>query len=120
MALAAVAVSATGFSAAKEVSAPSNGGKSVLTARISAIAIEGRPTGKWSGDARTELELHLSLAAGREFRAAQEVSELTIALGVKAPGAAEPEAFTSYAKLVGNRLYLWGDDKRCPGTLFAV
>ena len=120
MALAAVAASATGFSAAKEVSAPSNGGKSVLTARISAIAIEGRPTGKWSGDARTELELHLSLAAGREFRAAQEVSELTIALGVKAPGAAEPEAFTSYAKLVGNRLYLWGDDNRCPGTLFAV
>ena len=120
MALAAVAVSTTGFSAAKEVSAPSNGGKSVLTARISAIAIEGRPTGKWSGDARTELELHLSLAAGREFRAAQEVPELTIALGVKAPGAAEPEAFTSYAKLVGNRLYLWGDDKRCPGTLFAV
>ena len=119
-ALAAVAASATGFSAAKEVSAPSNGGKSALTARISAIAIEGRPTGKWSGDARTELGLHLSLAAGREFRAAQEVPELTIALGEKAPGAAEPEAFTSYAKLIGNRLYLWGDDKRCPGTLFAV
>ena len=120
MALAAVAASTTGFSAAKEVSAPSDGGKSVLTARISAIAIEGRPTGKWSGDARTELGLHLSLAAGREFRAAQEVPELTIVLGEKAPGAAEPEAFTSYAKLVGNRLYLWGDDKRCPGTLFAV
>ena len=119
-ALAAVAVSTTGFSAEKEVSDPSNGGKSVLTARISAIAIEGMPTGKWSGDARTELELHLSLAAGREFRAAQEVPELTIELGEKAPNAAEPEAFTSYAKLVGNRLYLWGDDKRCPGTLFAV
>jgi len=118
--LAAVAVSTTGFSAAKEVSALSDGGKSVLTARISAIAIEGRSTGKWSGDARTELELHLSLAADREFRAAQEAPELTISLGEKAPGVAEPEAFTSYAKLVGNRLYLWGDDKRCPGTLFAV
>ena len=119
-ALAAVAVSTTGFSAAKEVSDLSDGGKPALTARISAIAIEGRSTGNWSGDARTELELHLSLAAGREFRAAQEVFELTIVLGEKAPGAAEPEAFTSYAKLIGNRLYLWGDDRRCPGTLFAV
>ena len=45
---------------------------------------------------------------------------LTIVLGEKAPGEGEPEQHTSYAKLVGDRLYLWGDDKNCPGTLFAV
>ena len=33
----------------------------------------------------------------------------------------EPEAFTSYGKRVGDRLYLWGDDSEGrPGTLFAV
>ena len=90
-------------------------------ARIGAVAIEGgfekksKPT-----EARAELERHLALVAGGEFRPASGAVELTIVLGKRAPDAGEPAAFTSYAKLVGSRLYLWGDDARCPATLFAV
>ena len=112
MALAAVVVSSTGLCSVNK--------ESGLTARLSAIAIEGKPGSKWSGDARAELERHLSLVAGGEFSPAQGASELTIVLGEKAPGAGEPQSHTSYAKLVGDRLYLWGDDGRGPGTLFAV
>ena len=88
-------------------------------ARLSAVAIDGglnkgRPT-----DAHAELERHLSLVAGG-FSPASGKADLTIALGQKAPGEGEPEPFTSYAKLVGDKLYLWGEDSRCPATLFAV
>ena len=91
----------------------------VFEARLSAVAVEGglekgRPT-----DARAELERHLSLVAGG-FRPAAGKAELTVVLGQKAPGEGEVDANTSYAKLVGDRLYLWGDDERGPGTLFAV
>ena len=94
----------------------------MFNARLSAVAIEsGSPRG-WSAEARAELEKHLSLVAGVEIggTASAVAAELTIVLGEKAPGEGEPAAHTSYAKLVGNRLYLWGDDSRCPGTLFAV
>ena len=93
---------------------------SVFEARLSAVAVEsGAPRG-WSAAARAELERHLALVSGCALSPTKEQAELTIVLGQRAPSAGEPEPFTSYAKLVGNRLYLWGDDARCPGTLFAV
>ena len=89
--------------------------------RLGAVAVEGGlEKHGWSGDARAELERHLALVAGGTFRPARDAAELTIVLGKRAPDAGEPEAFTSYAKLVGSRLYLWGDDRRCPATTFAV
>ena len=91
----------------------------VLEARISAVAVECSSPRGWPADARAELERHLALV-GAMGASRPTVAALTIVLGEKAPGAGEPEAHTSYAKLVGNRLYLWGDDKNCPGTLFAV
>lgn len=100
------------------------GGGPTLEARLSSVAIEGGIDGGRPSDARRELERHLALVAdGGETPSPHSSAnaELTIALGEKAPGAGEPEAFTSYAKLVGNRLYLWGDDsKGRHGTLFAV
>lgn len=95
---------------------------SVFEARLSSVAIEGCPADGKLPDARAELEKHLSLVAGGEVGRAERPSaaELTIVLGQKAPGEGDPERHTSYAKLVGSRLYLWGDDNRCPGTLFAV
>lgn len=73
------------------------------------------------GDASEELSKHLSLVAGSKFVSAMQNSALTIVLGVKAPGEGETADFTSYAKLVGDKLYLWGDDREDrPGTLFAV
>lgn len=97
-------------------------GKAVppFEARLSSVAIEGGDKKSKPTEARTELERHLALVAGGEFRPATGAAELTVVLGEKAPGEGEPAAFTSYAKLVGSRLYLWGDDARCPATLFAV
>ena len=92
-----------------------------LEARLSAVAIEGGVNKKGlPSDARAELERHLALVAGGTFRSSSEAPDLTIVLGKPAPEAGEPAAFTAYAKLVGNRLYLWGDDRRCPATAFAV
>ena len=91
----------------------------VLEARISAVAVECSSPRGWSAGARAELERHLALV-GAMGASRPTVAALTIVLGEKAPGEGEPEAHTSYAKLVGDRLYLWGDDKNCPGTLFAV
>ena len=113
--LAAVVMSVIGCSHLQN-----GGGSPMLEARLSSVAIEGGLNGSQLSDARRELELHLSLVAGGAFRPAAGNAELTIVLGKKAPGVGEPEAFTSYAKLVGNRLYLWGDDRRCPATRFAV
>ena len=93
---------------------------SLFEARLSSVAIEGSGLKGLSADARAELEKHLSLVGGRNFSPAQGKAELTIVLGRKAPGAGEPEPHTSYAQFAGDRLYLWGDDERCPGTLFAV
>ena len=93
----------------------------MFEARLSAVAIEGGMNKKGAPtDARADLELHLALIAGGAFRPATEKPELTIVLGKPAPEAGEPAAFTSYAKLVGDRLYLWGDDRRYPATEFAV
>ncbi len=92
----------------------------MLEARLSAVAIEGGKIRGLSAEARAELEKHLALVAGSDFAPAKGKAELTIVLGQKAPGEGTPAAHTSYAKLVGDRLYLWGDDERCPGTLFAV
>jgi len=92
----------------------------VFTARLASVAIEGGTGGGCAADARAELERHLSLVAGYGFSPAAGAADLTIVLGERAPGAGEPEPFTAYAKLAGDRLYLWGDDARCPGTLFAV
>ena len=90
-------------------------------ARLSAVAIEGGVNKKgMPSEARAELERHLALVAGGTFRPASESPDLTVVLGKPAPEAGEPAAFTAYAKLVGNRLYLWGDDRRCPATAFAV
>ena len=113
------------------VSAVAAGKAADLEARLSSVAIEGGDITGLSADARAELEKHLALVAGTKCGALGEralpcgaqsgrAAELTIVLGQGAPGAGEPEAHTSYAKLVGDRLYLWGDDKNCPGTLFAV
>ena len=99
------------------------GASSSFEARLSSVAIEGGNIRGLSADARAELEKHLALvnpAARRDASPHPQAAELTIVLGQKAPGAGEPELHTSYAKLVGNRLYLWGDDEHCPGTLFAV
>ena len=96
------------------------GASSSFEARLSSVAIEGGNIRGLSADARAELEKHLALVGGHDFSPAREKAELTIVLGQKAPGAGEPELHTAYAKLVGNRLYLWGDDEHCPGTLFAV
>ena len=115
-AVAAVAVLAGCTKAGKKVAA-----EPAFEARLTAVAIEGgldrksKPT-----EARAELERHLALAAGGEFAPAAGAAELTVVLGTKAPDAGEPEPFTSYAKLVGGKLYLWGDDRRSPATLFAV
>ena len=95
-------------------------GGPVFVARLAFVSIEGGVQKGKPTDARNELERHLSIVADGEFRPATGAAELTIVLGAKAPGADDPKEFTSYAKLVGNRLYLWGDDKRMPGTLFAV
>ena len=92
----------------------------MFEARLSAVAIEGSKIRGLSAEARAELEKHLALVAGRDFSPPNGKAELTIVLGQKAPGEGEPAAYTSYAKLVGDKLYLWGDDGRCPGTLFAV
>lgn len=91
-------------------------------ARLGSVAIDesGLKKNGYSNDARAELERHLAVVAGGTFRPAPDAAELTIVLGQPAPEAGEPAAFTSYAKLVGNRLYLWGDDKRYPATTFAV
>ena len=89
-------------------------------ARVSAVAIEVGQRTRWTTDALAELKRHLSLVAGGEFCPVQGKADLTVVLGRKAPGEGEPEAFTSYAKLMDDRLYLWGDDVRGPGTLFAV
>ena len=92
----------------------------MFEARLSSVAIEGGAIKGLSADARAELEKHLALVAGGGFSPAKGKAELTIVLGQKAPDEGEPVAYTSYAKLVGDKLYLWGDDKLCPGTLFAV
>ena len=85
------------------------------------VAVENHVTGKQPDDALRELALHLSLVSGKTFVPAKENPSLTVVLGEKAPGEGEPEAFTSYGKRVGDRLYLWGDDSEGrPGTLFAV
>lgn len=92
-----------------------------FTARLSAVAVEGGVSKKGVlSDARAELERHLSVVAGGDFRPAKDEPELTIVFGKPATEAGEPAEFTAYAKLVGDRLYLWGDDRRCPATLFAV
>lgn len=95
---------------------------------LTKIALEAK--GCLYGDARQELVKHLELVSG-----ARPVTggTFTVVLGEKAPGAGEVAPFTSYAKCVGDRLYLWGDDGACvtnrrtkavqmgrPGTLFAV
>ena len=85
-------------------------------ARLSSVAIEEGARTQWVADARGELERHLVLVDGGGFSHAKGKAELTIVLGRKATGEGEPESHTSYAKLVGDRLYLWGDDERCPGT----
>ena len=103
-----------------------SGAGTMFEARLPAVAIEGGKIKGPSSEARSELEMHLALVAGAEpgggARSAAEggKAELTIVLGKAAPGVGTPELHTSYAKLVGDRLYLWGDDEHCPGTLFAV
>ena len=92
----------------------------ILEAKLSSIVIEGGVRNGFSADAKAELIKHLSLVCGDEFRPAGNNAQLEIALGTRAPGHGEAEPYTSYAKLVGGKLYLWGDDKRAPGTLFAV
>ena len=92
----------------------------ILEVRLSSIAVEGGRINGFSADARSELEKHLSLVCGGVFRPAGDNAQLEIVLGAKAPGSGEVEPHTSYAKLSGGRLYLWGDDRRAPGTLFAV
>ena len=72
------------------------------------VAVENHVTGKQPDDALRELALHLSLVSGKPFVPAKENPSLTVVLGEKAPGEGEPEAFTSYGKRVGDRLYLWG------------
>jgi len=100
---------------------PEMGSLLTVEARLSSVAIEGGLDGKGRPTAaRLELERHLALVAGGTFTPAQGKAELTIVLGEKAPGAGEPADFTACAKLVGSKLYLWGDDARCPATLFAV
>ena len=56
--------------------------------------------------AETELVRHLDLIFGPDSLP----RGLCIALGRRAPGAGEPEAFTSYGRRVGDTVYLWGDD----------
>ena len=84
--------------------------------------------------AQDELVKHLKLFTAERKTCAEE-SVLTVVLGEPAPGSSAPAPFTSYAKRVGNSIYLWGDDTplagkhrrgveslvSCrPGTLFAV
>jgi len=88
---------------------------------IRSVAVENHVVGKSPEEALRELTLHLSLVSGKPFISAKDNPSLTVVLGEKAPGEGEPEAFTSYGKRVGDRLYLWGDDREDhPGTLFAV
>ena len=88
---------------------------------IRSVAVENHVGGKEPEEASRELALHLSCVSGKPFVAATENPALTIVLGEKAPGEGDPEAFTSYGKRVGGRIYLWGDDSEDrPGTLFAV
>ena len=87
---------------------------------LSGVAVTGDGSGAFSRDARAELMSHLSLVAGGSFTPAANKAALTVVLGERAPGSAEPEPFVSYGKRVGDKVYLWGDDANCPGTLFAV
>lgn len=94
--------------------------ESAFEARLDAVEIEGGLKNSKPTEARVELERHLALVAGGEFRSATSAPALTIVLGEKAPGEGDPAPFTAYAKLVGDKLYLWGDDDRCPATCCAV
>lgn len=77
--------------------------------------------------AEAELLKHMELVCGVKPSGG---GAFCIALGQRAPGAGEPEPFTSYGRRVGDTVYLWGDDsgerrpkcedKGLPGTLFAV
>ncbi len=58
--------------------------------------------------AETELVRHLDLIFGAD----PQPGRLCIALGRRAPGAGEPEAFTSYGRRIGDTVYLWGYDSR--------
>ena len=95
-----------------------------LLAAASARALPCRIDAASSGTfAEAELVRHLDLVFGADSQS----GGLCIALGRRAPGADEPEAFTSYGRRVGDTVYLWGDDSResaraqeHPGTLFAV
>ena len=77
-------------------------------------------------EAADELVKHLQLVCGGSWSPATN-AVLTLVLGEKptADGCVKP--FTSSARLIGDRIYLWGDDAADrrgrmarPGTLFAV
>lgn len=88
-----------------------------LTVPARQVTIENRGG---SHEAKDELSLHLAMAVNSQPSTPTPQPTLTVMLGEKAPGAGKVAEFTSYAKLVGDRLYLWGDDVRGKGTLFAV
>ena len=97
---------------------------SILLSAVSARALPCKIDAASPGTfAEAELVSHLNLVFGAD----SQPGGLCIALGRRAPGACEPEAFTSYGRRVGDTVYLWGDDSResagaqeRPGTLFAV
>lgn len=72
--------------------------------------------------AEEELAHHLALMGGAAVVTAKG-APVEVVLGKPAPGTGTVQPFASYGKLVGNNLYLWGDDggkKPRYGTLFAV
>ena len=87
-------------------------GASVAVGDFSVRAVAGQEL------ARQELVKHLELVGGGPLGAD---GTFRLILGEKAPGAGAVEPHTSYAKCVGDRLYLWGDDgEKRHGTLFAA
>ena len=83
----------------------------VVTIDLDRLALDVRTP---CDPARQELVKHLKLVSGR---APAESGDVTIVLGEPAPGE-KAEPFTAAARLVGDRLYLWGD--RPETTQFAV
>lgn len=78
--------------------------------RVRVVGDEGLP--------RQELIKHLKLICDN---CPNDGGDFLIVLGESAPGDGSVADFTSYARRVGNAIYLWGDDKiGRHGTLFAV
>ena len=90
------------------------------TIDLTNVSVTGLPA---AHPAHRELVKHLELVSGAKPGAD---GAFRIHLGERAPGEGEPAKHTSYARLRGNDLYLWGDGAMTPrnepynGTLFAV